>query len=191
MNLLAQSAVLVTLVAALTACEGSGPDEASSTSTPTATATGAAAEPANGDTIKTDDFTYAVPDGWKEAESPATSLAINLEDQDGFSDNITVIRDDTIVGLDRDKLQVAALDLLKGVDSSGIRTRDPVQIDGEEAVHAGSLNKLNDTKYRTEQYAVRHGEAGFIVMISFSPDVPTPERDAVSESILATWKWAS
>ncbi len=58
-------------------------------------------------------------------------------------------------------------------------------------MHVGAVFDLNGTRYRTEQYVFAHDETGYVVTLSFSPDVPTAERDEISESILTTWKWES
>ena len=114
-----------------------------------------------------------------------------MEDEDGFVDNINVVTDSTIVGLERADLEDAAKQVLADASATQIRTQDPVQVDGEEAVHISAFFELSDPKYRVEQYAVVHDETGYLVTLSFSPDVPAAERDAVSESILTTWKWDS
>jgi hypothetical protein len=79
-----------------------------------------------------------------------------------------------------------------GHDVSIALGRDPrIRIHGEEAVHVGAIFTLNDNKYRTEQYAVSHGDNCYVVTVSLSPDVPAAERDALGESILTTWTWES
>jgi len=185
-------AVLALAVATLTACGGGGSDEKTADPSPISTASGLDAKPADGDTISTDDFAYTVPKDWKESpNSSAITLAIDSKDPDGFADNINVIKDDTVATLKGEKLEDAVEKVLTDANASGIAVKKRVQVDGEEAVHVGAVFDLNGTKYRTEQYAFAHGESGYIVTVSFSPDVPTAERDKVSESILTTWEWKS
>jgi predicted small lipoprotein YifL len=168
-SLLRPAAVLVLVVTTLAACGGSGSDDTAATSPTTGTATPLSATPADGDKIATDDFTYTIPKDW----------------------NINVVADNTIVGIKGAKLEDAVEHVLDGVEATGITVKDRVQVDGEEAVHVGAMFDLNGTKYRTEQYALSHDDKGYVVTVSFSPDVPAGERDEVSESILTTWKWAS
>lgn len=184
-------AVLVMLTAALSACGGGGSDDKADPTPTKGTATALDVKPADGDTISTDDFTYTVPKDWKESsETRALTLAIDSKDPDGFSDNINVVADKTIVGMEGDELEDAVKRALDGV-ATDVKIGDRVAVDGEEAVHVGAIFDSNGIKYRTEQYAVAHDDAGYVVTVSFSPDVPAAERDEVSESILTTWKWSS
>lgn len=183
------AAALLTLV--LVGCGGSGSDDAGGDKADAPTPNAAAA---NGDTIMTDAFSYTVPSGWKKSDAGSTgalSLVVNLDDKDGFSDNINVVKDDTIVGVGGDRLEDAVKNVLESVKATDITIKDRIRIDGDEAVHAGAIFEQKGTKYRTEQYAVSHGKAGYVVTVSFSESVPDAERDEVSESILTTWKWAS
>ena len=185
-------AVLALAVSILAACGGSGSDDKAAGPSPHSTASGLDAKPADGDTISTDYFTYTVPKDWKESpNSKAITLAIDSKDPDGFADNLNVIKDDTVATLKGDELEDAVKKALTDANASGIAVKDPVQVDGEEAVHVGAVFDLNGTTYRTEQYALAHDDMGYVVTLSFSPDVPTAERDKVSESILATWRWTS
>ncbi len=187
------AAVLIVLAAGLAGCGGGSDDDpGKKPSGATSTAVSPGATRADGDTITTDEFSYAVPKGWKQSDqSTALSLAVDLEDHDGFSDNINVIRDDTVAGVGGDELEPAVEKVLTAANATDITIKDRIMIGGEEAVHVGAIFELNDKKYRTEQYAIGHGDAGYVVTVSFSESVPEAERDTVSESILTTWKWAS
>jgi len=185
-------AVLALALATLAGCGGSGSDEKADTTPKKTSSPALTAKPADGDTISTDDFTYTVPKDWKESpNSSAITLAVDQKDPDGFADNVNVVADKTIVGVKGDKLEDAVENVLDGVQATDITIKDRVQVDGEEAVHVGAIFDLNGTKYRTEQYAFSHDEKGYVVTFSFSPDVPSSERDQVSESVLTTWKWTS
>jgi hypothetical protein len=192
-SLCRSAAVAALLVALLTACGGSGSDGADADGgKPTATASASQGSQESGTEITTDEFTYTVPPGWEESEeSRALSLAIDLQDKDGFSDNINVVRDNTVAAVDGDQLEKSVENVLQSVNATGISVKDRIEIDGEEAVHVGAVFESNGKKYRTEQYAVSHRDKGYVVTVSFSPDVPEAQRDTVSESILATWSWTS
>lgn len=188
------TAVAVILVATLAACDGSSGGGADPTTSPTTTPTTTplSAEPAHGTVISNDDFSYSVPEGWEESDqSRAMSLAIDVKDQVGFVDNINVVTDSTIVGIEGTELEDAAKQMLADASATRIRTKDPVQIDGEQAVHTSAWFELGDPKYRVEQYVVAHEETGYIVTLSFGQEVSAAERAEVSESILTTWKWNS
>lgn len=186
------TAVAALLVATLAACDDGSGGTASTTPTPTNGTTPLSAEPADGSVISNDDFSYTVPDGWQESEqSRALSLAVDVNDNDGFVDNINVVTDSTIVGMQGAELEETAEQMLGDASATRIRARPPVQIDGEEAAHTSAFIELSFPNYRIEQYAVAHDETGYVVTLSFSPDVPSAERDKISESILTTWKWRS
>ncbi len=185
-------AVLALAVSMVSACGVAGSDDKTDEPSPRSSASGLNAKPAGGDTISTDDFTYTVPEDWKESpNSSAITLAVDSKDPDGFADNINVIKDDTIVGLEGKKLADAVEQVLEDANATGIAVKDRVQVGGEDAVHVGAVFDLNGTRYRTELYAFTHDETGYVVTMSFSPDVATAERDKVSESILTTWEWES
>ena len=58
-------AAVAVLLATLAACSGGGSEPAETPSTPIETSTTPlSAEPADGNELSNDDFTYAVPDGW-------------------------------------------------------------------------------------------------------------------------------
>ena len=186
-------AVAALLLATLSACAGSGSDEDKRQPSPIETTTSPlSADPAQGSEISNDDFTYAIPEGWEESDgSRAASLAIDVHDNDGFVDNLNVVTDHTLVGLEGTELEDAAEQILADASATDITAKQPVQLDGEEAVHTSAYVELSVPKYRIEQYAVVHDETGYIVTLSFSPDVPAAEREEISESILTTWSWDS
>lgn len=186
------AAVLALAVLALSSCSTNGSDDDAAVPSPRVTASALDAKPADGDTISTDDFAYAVPKDWKESpNSQAITLAIDTKDPDDFPDNLNAVKDDTVATLKGDALVDSVKKALADADASGIAVKDPVQVDGEEAVHVGAVFDLNGTTYRTEEYALSHDDTGYVVTFSFSPDVPTAERDTICESILTTWKWTS
>jgi len=174
--------------------DGGSDDTAESDTTTSETAPADDVEPADGDTISSDAFEFSVPEGWKDSSQAtpgALVLAADTTDDDGFSDNVNVISDDTVAGADREQLEDSVEKVLKGVNAKDVQVKDPTRIDGEEAVRVGAIFEQNGTKYRTEQYAVAHDDKGYVVTFSFSEDVPEADRDAVADSVLTTWKWAS
>ncbi|MEJ7635034.1 hypothetical protein [Aeromicrobium sp.] len=193
-SLVRLTVIVIALAAATAACKGGSDEPGASPTDDTVTAAGPTTTgPVEGKTITNDEFTFTAPPGWEASEQTrALSLAIDLGDLDGFSDNVNVVRDDSMAGLDSDAREDAMLAVLdQDADASDVLIEERFDIDGEEAVHAEATFDLTDSQYRTEQYAVGHGEAGYIVTVSFSDTVPEAQRDSVSEAILASWKWAS
>ena len=148
---------------------------------------------ATGDTISGTGFSFNAPEGWTDAKDvlpSALAVAANRGDTDGFSDNINVIEDKTIVDVDRDDLEKAVKRVLEGVNAQDVTIKDPVEVDGEEAVTVAAVLEQNGTKYRTEQFAVSHDGKGYVVTFSFSETVSEDDREDLTDSVLETWKWS-
>lgn len=190
------AAVLAVLAITLAGCGGDGDeksgDESSSSNSDGASASGA--DPATGPTLETDDFSYNAPDGWEDAASAmpgAESVAADTSDDDGFADNLNVLRLDPAPVTDLDELEDASVDELEGADASDVKVQDRAEIDGVEAIHISGGMSLNDNDYLVEQYNVIRDDVSFIVTFSFSPDVSEGDRTDLSQSVLASWAWAS
>ena len=165
---------------------GSGSDDTATSKTDVA--------PAAGDTISAEAFEFSVPDGWKDSKSAmptALAVAADSTDDDGFSDNVNVLGDNTIAGLDTAEVEEAAEKVLKDFKATDIKVKDPIEVAGEESAHIGAIFEQNGIKYRTEQYALSHDDKGYVITFSYSETLPEADRDKVSESILASWKWTS
>ncbi|MET0821635.1 MAG: hypothetical protein ABWY58_11775 [Aeromicrobium sp.] len=149
--------------------------------------------PATGDVITADGFSFKAPAGWtdaKDAFPSAAAVAANRQDTDGFSDNINVISDPTVVGADLDALESSAEKVLTGADAKDVEVEDPYEIDGEEAARISAVLEQSGVKYHTEQFAVDHDGKGYVVTFSFSDSVSDDDRDKLAESVIATWKWS-
>ncbi|ALX03365.1 hypothetical protein [Aeromicrobium erythreum] len=206
MRLLDRAPVRALLVAAtatvvLTACGGtdsdsSGPSSSSASSSTDggdSSAPAPTAKPADGDRVEADGFSYAVPEGWKENKNgagAALSLAIDVTDKDGFADNVNVVSDPTIVNVKGKQLEDALVKVLKNANAQEIEVRDPLTIDGQEAVHTTALFNLNGNEYRVEQYTLAVDGKGYVITFSHNKDLSEADRDAVDQSILASWSWA-
>lgn len=209
MRLLDRAPVRALLVAAsatvvLTACGGNDSDSSSSesSSSPSASSSASAstetsaaaptAQAADGDRITADDFSYAVPQGWKDrtaSAGAALTLAIDLTDKDGFADNVNVVSDPTITRVSGRQLEEALVKVLEGADAKEVEVRDPLTIDGEEAVHTTGLFNLNGNEYRVDQYTLAVDGKGYVITFSHNKDMSEADRDAVDQSILASWSW--
>lgn len=193
--------VAATATVVLTACGGNDSDSAGSpSSSASASADGGdssapapTAKPADGDRIEADGFSYAVPQGWKENKGgagAALSLAIDTTDKDGFADNVNVVSDPTIVNVSGKQLEDALVKVLERANAQEVEVRDPLTIDGQEAVHSTALFNLNGNEYRVEQYTLAVDGKGYVITFSHNKDLSEADRDAVDQSILASWSWA-
>lgn len=196
-------AVVLLCSLALTGCAGAASDRvADSSSTartadegesPSAPRSTAAA--ATGESVSGDGFTFTAPEGWSvldAAQMPSINflaLAGKDGDPDGFGENVNVIEDPTIVGIDLDQIEGSISKVLEGVTSE-VAVGDRLQIDGETA---SAVTALYDgaVSYRTLQHIVEHDGTGYIITFSFSEDVPAAEQLEIAGSVAATWQWTS
>ncbi|MBD8607042.1 hypothetical protein IFT73_09265 [Aeromicrobium sp. CFBP 8757] len=207
MRTLTRRVAALAIVSSLTlaGCGGSdgGSDDSSSDNDSSSSATtdapdddtdsGSDVAPATGDVISGTGFSFNAPEGWTDAKDvlpSALAVAANRSDADGFSDNINVIEDKTIVDVDRDDLEAAVKRVLEGVNAQDVTIKDPVDVAGEEAVTVAAVLEQNGTKYRTEQFAVSHDGKGYVVTFSFSDTVSEDDREDLTDSVLETWKWS-
>ena len=176
--------------------DGDAPDSDSSASATDAPA-GTDADAADGDTIEGTDYTYVVPEGWQvpsqdiAGTEQTDTFAADLQDSDGFTDNVNVIRLDPAPIEDLDDLEKGLVSELEGAGATNVRVRDRVDIDGDEAVHIASDQNQQGAVYLTEQYNAIHDGVSYVVTFSYSDSVSEADRDRVAASVLSTWTWAS
>ena len=80
--------------------------------------------------------------------------------------------------------------VLENADAQDVEVRDPLTIDGQEAVHSTAVFNLNGNEYRVEQYTLAVDGKGYVITFSHNKDLSEADRDAVDQSILASWSWA-
>jgi hypothetical protein len=189
-------AALALLTLPLAACGGGDDDSKKGGDTKSSGGSSSSApgvEPATGTTLKTDDFSYKAPEGWEDAKAlmpTAESAAANKKDTDGFADNLNVLRLDPAPIKDPADLEKASVDELEGAKVADVTVHDRQEVDGSTGIHVSGGMDLNGNKYLVEQFNIVHDDVAYVVTFSFSPDVPKDERDELSQSVLATWKWA-
>lgn len=174
--------------AASASAPASTPSSASASAAPSASAT----PQGSGRVIAGTGYRYTVPKGWGIPKtdvdtSSVDSLAADLDDTDGFADNVNVI---VVKTGDVTPAQIEAQgpQQLKSAGATGVAVRDRVTIAGTESAHLTALQKGGT--YRVDQfYVIRKGE-GYIITFSFSPKLSQADRDATSRSILSTWTWS-
>lgn len=180
---------------ALAGCSGapgartsSGSAPASSVAASTATA---APKPASGTTITGTGYRYTVPKGWGEpkadvGQSSTDSFAADLDDKDGFADNVNVLVV-TTGDVPADEIEKQAPAQLKSIGGSEIAVRDRVRIAGSESAHLSALRSASGAEYRIEQYYLLRSGKGYIITFSFSPDVSRSDREGLAGSVLSSW----
>lgn len=189
--LVASAAALV-----LTACgggDGGSDADAESSASSSDSAAASDVEPASGDTIEAEGFSYTVPEGWKkntDLQGTALTLALDSTDKDGFADNVNVVTDPTITTLEGDDLADAITNALEQADVTEVDVRGTFDVDGEEAVHTTGLFNLNGNEYRVDQYSLTVDDVGYVITFSHNKEQSESERDEVDHSILASWSWA-
>lgn len=165
----------------------SGPAE------PTPISSAPAVEPADGDTISGTGYSFAVPEGWGDPGPiegfDADSLAADLDDADGFADNVNVILSPA-GKVELDQVESAGPGELEGGGATDVSVEPRVTVAGEEAAHISANLASGDTSYLIEQFYVNSDDQTFIVTFSFSPDVADADRQAVTDAVLASWAWS-
>ena len=184
------AAVTVAASLALAGCTSpgtSGPAE------PTPISSAPAVEPADGDTISGTGYSFAVPEGWGDPGPiegfDADSLAADLDDADGFADNVNVILSPA-GKVELDQVESAGPGELEGGGATDVSVEPRVTVAGEEAAHISANLASGDTSYLIEQFYVNSDDQTFIVTFSFSPDVADADRQAVTDAVLASWAWS-
>lgn len=177
----------------LAGCGGSDSDDDKS-SRPDGSGGTSTAQAATGEKQTTEAFSFSAPEGWEhndEVASAALAFAYDPQDDDGFADNINVIEDKTLAKADADDIERGATASLKSVNAEDIKVGDPITIAGADAVTITSVFNMNGNKYAVVQYAVPHGDTGYVITFSYSPDRPRAEQFQIAESVAASWQWAS
>lgn len=190
------SALALAAALVLTGCSASAPTtETTATSSATSDA-GQAPAPggATGETITGDGYTYRIPEGWAvpDEEIPGftpDSVAADLDDTDGFADNVNVILSPA-GEVSNDLIETAGVDELEGGGATEVTVNPRVQIAGTESAHLTAKLSQSGTDYLIEQYYLTQDGQTYVVTFSFSDSVPASDRTALAESVLATWAWA-
>jgi hypothetical protein len=169
-------------LAALLALGAAGCSPAAPTAQTHAAATGAA--------ISGTGYRYSVPDGWGEpGEIPGftpDTLAADLTDADGFSDNVNVLL--SPAGLvDVETVETAGVAELEGIGAKNVTAQPRVSVDGAEAAHLTAALVQDDVTYLIDQFYVSDANQTYVITFSFSDTVPDAERDAITGSVLASW----
>lgn len=152
------------------------------------------AAPAAGVEITGDGYTYAVPDGWDIPDTDPSSigadtLAADLTDTDGFSDNVNVVLSPA-GAVTAEQIESTGVDELTGAGATDVEVEDRVQVAGTESAHLSGALTAQGASYSIEQYYLTQDDQNYVVTFSFSPTVDDDARQDLAESVLASWTWA-
>lgn len=186
------AAVLVVAGSLLTGCSLLPTPTPGSDSQPSSQAPALDAAPATGETISGEAYTYVVPEGWAvpPQDFPGfDSLAANLQDADGFADNVNVIK--SPVGLvTNEQVESEGVTELETAGATDIAVNERVVVADSESAHLTATMSSEGVSYVAEQYYASTDDQTYIVTFSFSDTVPAAERQEIAESILVTWTWS-
>ena len=76
------------------------------------------------------------------------------------------------------------------VGATEVEVRPRVTIGGIESVHISAQLSRNGTTFWTEQYLPIDSGTAYTTTFSFGESVAQGDREALAESVLATWTWA-
>jgi len=190
--------------AVVLACVGcsDGSDEPASSASDTASASASEATPtaptssaaaADGPEISGTGYSYHVPKGWGRPpqEVPGfdpDSLAGDLEDEDGFTDNVNVIISPA-GELTPEQAEGAAQSELESAGADDPTVQDRLEVAGSESAHVTAGMSRNGNDYTIEQFYPSDDGRTFVVTFSFSNGLTAEERAAVTDAVLASWTW--
>ncbi|WP_405371603.1 MULTISPECIES: hypothetical protein [unclassified Microbacterium] len=170
-----------------TSNESAAPAESSAPAAP-------AVEPAAGETVSGEGYSFKVPEGWGFPEDvPAgydpSMFSADLTDADGFADNVNIITSPA-GEITPEQVETAGVAELEGAGATNVTALDRVTIGGKESAHLTAGFSAEGVDYTVDQYYLTADGQTHIVTFSFSPGVGQAERDELAESVLATWTWS-
>lgn len=184
---LAALGLAATLTFALAGCFAPSPVTGVEGSAPPAVSV----DPATGETINGTGYRFNAPEGWTiPGATPAgvdVSVA-NLDDADGFYDNINVVLSPA-GAVTPEQVETAGVAELEGVGATDVQVRPRITIAGSESAHLSALLSQSGATYRFEQYYATNAGQTCVITFSFSETVPVADREALAESVLASWTW--
>ena len=150
-------------------------------------------DPATGIEIAGTGYTFRVPLGWQIPDAPEgydpDALAGDPNDTDGFADNVNVVVSPAGL-LTPDQIEQGSEEEMNAVGADSVETNERVRVAGSETTHLSTQITEQGLTYLLEQYGVSSDEQTYVVTFSFSDTVSDADRQALAESVLATWTWA-
>lgn len=187
----AAAGLALTAALALTGCAAPEPEPAS----PQPESSAPAVAPAAGETVEGDAYAFATPEGWGFPEDAPegydeSMFSADLADtDDDFTDNLNVITSPA-GEITPDQVESDGVAELENVGATDVTVLDRVTAGGVESAHlTAGFASPEGVEYTIDQYYLTDAGQTHIITFSFSPDVPQADRDALAQSVLATWQW--
>ncbi len=182
------------LVGGLLLAGCTGPDDGSGpTASPRPAATATIGAPSPGaEAVLGDGYRFTPPAGWGFPGSapPGTdpsTLAVDLEDDDDFPDNVTVVVSPGEITPEQVEEEGQAT--LADAGASDVEVRERISVAGGESAHLAATYSQDGLESAVDQFYLTNAEQTYIITFAFSTDVPREERDALTGAVLDTWRW--
>ena len=189
---LAVGAIAAALTFALAGCFSGAPSAPTSAeSAPPAISV----DPATGELIEGTGYTVNAPEGWAVPPDAPPSADVYVIGEEanaaGFVDNFNVMLgpDPGDTPAEIETKGVAYLEDVVGATEVEVRPR--VTIAGSETAHISAQLSRQGIAYWTEQYLLADSGLVYTITFSFGETVPQGDREALADSVLATWTWAA
>ncbi len=183
-------AIVLGLVAS--GCAGATEEASTESAASVSTAASPSPPPKGSKRFSTPDFFFYAPKNWRDSTGQAQQAVIavmNASDNDGFADNVNVIRLDPAPITDLDELEEALQTELENAGAKDIEVLDRVQLDGVEAVHDSAVMSAGESEYRIEQFNAISDGVSFVVTISHNTDADPEAMAKDIDTIISTWTW--
>ncbi len=149
-------------------------------------------DPATGDTITGTGYSFNAPEGWSVSPSLPSgvdTVALDLADADGFADNVNVLLSPA-GEVTAEQVETAGVAELEGVGATDVAVRPRITIAGAESAHLTAVLTSGGATYVFDQYYATNAGQTYVITFSFSETEPQGDREALAESVLASWTWS-
>jgi hypothetical protein len=188
---LAAVAIAAALTFALAGCFSASPSAPTATNSAPPTTT---VEGGTGELIAGTGYTLIAPVEWVFPPDAPPVADIYLIDEDpnanGFVNTLSVIVGPA-TGETPAELETNGVAYLKDVvGETEVHVRPRVTIAGSESVHISAQMSMTGRLYWLEQYILTDAGVAYIITFSLRQAISQINREALAESVLATWTWA-
>lgn len=183
----------VSTLLVLGACGGS--DDDTSSAKETTSAATPSVEPATGDEVEADGFSFTAPEGWVDVTdkipgyTPAAAYSAPNA-TDGFSANVNVLQEPNAAGVSMDEVVEQGTQQLEAAGFTEVEAEDTIEVDGAETAVLTAQGAQNGVQYRTRQYFALADDAAWVITFSFPANSDEADRTKLAESVMTTWSWA-
>ena len=200
------------LVPGLTACGGTdpstdaspaaAPSSDTSSASPSADSSsarppsGAASSSAPGERLTGEGYSFALPDGWRDATHQFQEYSELIDtgavngDQAGqaFSDNVNVLRNADQSELPPAQAEHQFVEEL-GTVAKRVEVQTATRVDGVRALHLTGRTVAGEVTALTDQYIAFVDGTYFVVTFSYDADTPRSQRTGEVAAMLRSWAW--